>query len=201
MVQDGDVTSASGATDQTTAPLSFAGPLRLIPGEDASSYDQLLARVTAALAPADIVEEIWVRDVVDLVWDALRLRRLKASLLAASAGRGLFDLLIDLDVKDSSGTARSWVMRQRGAVGQVDATLGNAGMSIDSVMAKTLSSTLDDVVRIDRMAMLAEARRTAILREIDRRRTAFAQRLRKAVGEAEGGELQTVVKSPALAPP
>jgi len=200
MVHDGAANSASDAADQTAAPLSFAGPLRLIPGEDVSSYDQLLARMTAALNPADVFEEIWVRDMVDLVWDTLRLRRLKASLLAASARRGLISLLHDLNVDDAFSTAHNWVMRQRAAVGQVEGTLANAGMSIDSVMAKTLSSTLDDIVRIDRMAVIAETRRTAILREIDRRRAGFAQRFRKAVDEAEAGEPQTVADAPALAP-
>jgi hypothetical protein len=165
-----------------------------------NSYDQLLYRVTAALHPADVFEEIWVRDMVDLVWDTLRLRRLKASLLAASAGDGLICLLHNLNVDDASSTAHNWVMRQRAAVGQVEATLANAGMSIDSVMAKTLSMRLDHIVRIDRMAVIAETRRTAILREIDRRRAGFAQRLRKAVDEAEAAEPRTVADAPALAP-
>jgi hypothetical protein len=37
MVQNGAAGSASDAADQTTAPLSFAGPVRLIPGEDVNS--------------------------------------------------------------------------------------------------------------------------------------------------------------------
>jgi hypothetical protein len=37
--------------------------------------------------PADIIEEIWVRDFVD--WDVRRYRRLKDALMAATAYEGL----------------------------------------------------------------------------------------------------------------
>ena len=41
------------------------------------------------LTPSDILEQIWVRDVVDLTWETLRLRRLKAQFLTATAHEGL----------------------------------------------------------------------------------------------------------------
>jgi hypothetical protein len=59
------------------------GPPPLIQGEDAGGYDELLARITGTLQSADILEEIWIRDVVDLVWGAFRVRRLKANLATA----------------------------------------------------------------------------------------------------------------------
>jgi hypothetical protein len=40
-----------------------------------------------------MLEEIWVRDVVDLVWEARRLRRLKSSLVDASIHEGLTEIL------------------------------------------------------------------------------------------------------------
>ncbi len=73
----------------------FFGPPALIDGEDPAAYDELLARVSGAVKPSDILEEIWVRDVVDLVWGALRLRRLKADLIAANA-RKLGHIVIPL---------------------------------------------------------------------------------------------------------
>jgi hypothetical protein len=61
------------------------GPPPLIEGEDSAAYDELLARVSTAVKPADTLEDIWVRDVVDLAWDVFRLRRLKANLVGATA--------------------------------------------------------------------------------------------------------------------
>src|SRR5438034_3991903 len=133
--------SRDGAV-RAAAPLSFAGPVRLIAGEIAGAYDELLARVTAALKPVDIIEEIWVRDVVDLVWDTLRLRRLKASLLAARAHQGLDKVLIPLD-SDWFDTSRRWKARDPAATERVEMILAGAGMSMDNVMAETLSEKMN----------------------------------------------------------
>ena len=65
----------------------------LLEGEDIADYEAMLARVTTAVVPEDIIEEFWVRDVVDLVWEALRLRRLKAALLVSSTAAGLREVL------------------------------------------------------------------------------------------------------------
>jgi hypothetical protein len=42
--------------------LALFGPQILLAGEDAAAYDQLFARICAAVKPADIVEEIFVAD-------------------------------------------------------------------------------------------------------------------------------------------
>jgi hypothetical protein len=54
------VRTPRGGAGQATAPLAFAGPVGLIAGENAGSYDEFLARATAALKPADIMKKIWV---------------------------------------------------------------------------------------------------------------------------------------------
>jgi hypothetical protein len=59
----------------------FFGPPPLIAGEDPAAYDDLLERFTAAIKPTDVLEEIWMRDSVDLTWETQRLRHLKAALL------------------------------------------------------------------------------------------------------------------------
>ena len=40
----------------------------LIAGESSEAYDSLFARIRAVVEPADMLEEIWVRDVTDLAW-------------------------------------------------------------------------------------------------------------------------------------
>jgi hypothetical protein len=187
----------SAGAGQVTMPLAFAGPVQLIAGENASSYDELLARVTAALKPADVMEEIWVRDMVDLVWETLRLRRLKASLLAACADEGVCKVLNALDFNTAFTTSRAWLARDPAAVEDVAAALEGAGMSMDAVMARTLSERMGDIVQIDRMTMAAEARRSAVLREIEQYRAGFAQRLRGAV-DAETIALVPAADAPAL---
>jgi hypothetical protein len=47
--------------------LALFGPAPLFEGEDTAAYDELLVQIFGTVKPADIVEEIWVRDIVDLV--------------------------------------------------------------------------------------------------------------------------------------
>src|SRR5258708_15757297 len=84
---------ASPTAPARTPSLALLGPRPLIDGEDGTNYDVILERISADVAPADFVEEIWVRNVVDLVWDSVRLRRLKSQLLQAAAHEGLERLL------------------------------------------------------------------------------------------------------------
>lgn len=169
--------------------MEFLGPL--IEGEDPAAYDELLARVSGAVKPSDILEEIWVHDVVDLVWEALRLHRLKTDLIAANGHEGLEQILVPL----TTGLARTLSPKPGGGAiprrsREVDKLLGSASLSMDSVMAQTLALKLDQVERIDRMIMGAEGRRNAILREVDRHRTSVAQALRQAANNVENTQFE-----------
>jgi hypothetical protein len=41
-------------------------------GEDPAAYDELRAKISAGLNPADIFEQIWVQDLLDLDWEVRR---------------------------------------------------------------------------------------------------------------------------------
>jgi hypothetical protein len=175
---------------------ALLGPRPLIDGEDGTNYDVILERISADVAPADFVEEIWVRNVVDLVWDSVRLRRLKSQLLQAAAHEGLERLLASIiDWQRADQLSRKWALGDEEAMGEVERLLGRAGLTFDAVMAQTLAARIDDVERIDRMVIIAEARRDAVLREIRSRRAAFGQALRRA-GDAIDAEFEDVVPAP-----
>src|SRR5262249_38268786 len=74
------------STPKPVARLALFGPRLLIEGEDAATYDELLARMLAAVKPADVIEEMLIADVASLEWEVLRWRRLKTSLIRS---RGL----------------------------------------------------------------------------------------------------------------
>jgi len=170
-------------------PVPF-GPAPLIEGEDAGAYDELLVRISTAVRPADIFEEIWVRDIVDLVWEAFRLRRLKACLVTAGARKALAHGLSPLvGWAQADGLARSWAARKPGAIAAVEEHLVTAGIGLEGVVAQGLCTELNNIERIDRMSMAAEARRNAALREIDRHRASLGRQLRQAVLEAEAQEV------------
>src|SRR5262249_11149110 len=127
--------------------LRLFGPPPLLAGEDAAGYDELLAGISFAVKPSDVIEEIWVRDIVDLTWEIFRCRRIKTKVLAKEG---------------------------------------------PSVTSAAFMDCFEKIEGLDRLTAVAEVRRNAVLREIDRRRAAFAQRLRNRIRDVEDAEFQTI---------
>jgi hypothetical protein len=175
------------APQPTTEParLSCFGPAPLFEGEDSAGYDELLARVSGAIKPADIIEEIWIRDIVALTWEALRLRRARTALLTANRYAGLKRVLKPLCGTKAYDLSEQWARREGEAVAAVDRHLATAGLTMDAVMAETMSVEIELVEKMDRMIASAEIRRNATLREIERRRSDLAARLREATRDAD----------------
>lgn len=184
----------------TAARLSLLGGRPLFAGEDEIAYDQLLARVFAAVKPADVIEEIWIQDIADLSWEVVRLRRLKAELLTSSAHKGLRRVLNALlGDQEAQNLTQQWAAQIPEALEEVKGILAGADMTMDVVMVQTLSVVIDQFERVDRMIMSAEMRRNAALREIDRHRSALAGTLRRATNDVEEAEFEIVALQPAAA--
>jgi hypothetical protein len=182
----------------------------ILRGEDERAYAELLARVQAAVRPKDILEEFWVRDVVDLLWETLRLRRMRASVVTVATRDALAEILAPIVDRDGSGDAdpfdldlvfkktpaqklaAGWYRREGKAVEEVEQVLREADLSMDVVAAVALRRSLDDVERIERMIVSAEARRSAVLREVARHRAAFAEDLRRSAGSVRDAEFTEV---------
>jgi hypothetical protein len=242
--------------------LTLFGSPQLLEGEDAAAYDELLGRVRAAVRPVDIIDEMFIADVVFLEWQTLRWRRLKTSLMRASQLKALENFLsehlgyeryrkffeedltgilqenLEDQTEDVARTlahecarnepdavdkvnqiltgihhhmdrildsararkaeelAQEYARRKPGAIKLIHKLLALAGSSIDAIMVEGLAEGLDNIERIDRLTTIAETRRNAMLREIDRRRAGEA--LRRKVQEVEG-EFEVIEKTPAEA--
>ena len=78
----------SESKSMTPAParrFRLFGQPQVLEGEDAAAYEELLARISAAVKPADIIDEMFIADVVSSEWEVLRWRRLNVSLIRALA--------------------------------------------------------------------------------------------------------------------
>jgi hypothetical protein len=178
--------------DRAEDPTLF-GPPPLFDGEDTEIYDQLVREISTAVTPADIFENIWVRDVVDLTLEVFRLRRLTANLIKANAYKGLSETLAPLVGWSQAETlAEGWAARKSDVVEEVNKTLTSAGLSTDSILAQTFCLKVNDIERIQHMMALAEARRNATLREIDRHRQTLGQKLRRAAQQLEAGQFRVI---------
>lgn len=205
-----DQEKATDSKPSKTREISIFGPPPLVDGEDEEAYDTLFTQVSSAVNPADIVEEIYVRDVVDLTWELLRWRRIKISLVAEGMRYELAktlaqffprrrtklekELLIPIFIpsKAASKLAKKWDQRDPVAIEQVNRLLSSVNTTIDAVAAKVIIHELDHIERIDRLATIVEGRRNAIFREIDRHRMTFAQALRGKVRAIENVEFEAI---------
>lgn len=166
------------------ARIDLFGPPALLYGETEETYNGLFERVNEALKPTDIFEEFAARDLANAMMDSVRFARFKSELLNANMHTGmqrvlkpLCNLSAQIKLKrpmllDADKVAAEWAMGDPNAQKIVEALLDVARLSMDAVVAETLSYEMDNFEGIDRLAMNADARRHAILREIERRREA-----------------------------
>ncbi len=167
------------------ARLDFLGRAALTLGDSTSAYDTLLARISENVGPSDPLEEIWIREVGDEVWESVRQRRLKAALMTACAREGVEQVLSNLEVPNDYKLVKRWAAREPEAIVEVDAILAGAGLGMDHVLALTQRRRINDFERFDRLIAAAQARRNVALREIAHYREHFAGRLRRAAEEAD----------------
>jgi hypothetical protein len=80
----GESKPSSSATRPTGRWAVFGLP-PLLDSEERSDYERLYAGISEAVRPGDILEAIWSCEIADLTWEILRLRRMKAKLIDASA--------------------------------------------------------------------------------------------------------------------
>jgi hypothetical protein len=167
------------AESSTHQRLISLAPPPLLDGEDRVAYDALLKKLADAVKPADVIEEIFVRDVIDLVWEGLRLRRLKVALMNLRSQHPLKSTL----------AVYNYVERPE-----------RECLDGDELMAATLHENIDFIDRVERLTALAEARRIAAFREIDRHRATLANELRHCVQQVEDAEFKVIEQQPQPTP-
>jgi len=186
-----DLSIRTAQAIERLARTASLGPPPLIEGEDGAAYNQLHGSITAAVKPKDFIEEILARDIADLSWDVLRLRRLKAQLLTYGTAAQVRGYLHDL-CGASQAQKLSAELGDPSVVARVDELLSPTGLTVASVTAEVFVAISEALERIDRMMMSAESRRNTALREIERHRSSFAQALRRGSEEVVEAEFEDV---------
>jgi hypothetical protein len=175
-------------------------PAPLLLGEAEADYLGVAARIVAVAQPKDAIEEFLTRDVVDLTWEILRLRRSKGGLLRAAASKGVHRILSTIgygpDISSVDDFAAKWASGNAGSRRQFEEMLKKAGFTMGEVVAEAFAEVIDPFERIDRLVASAEARRNNALREIDRHREALGAAVRRGLDEVQDAEFQDVETGP-----
>jgi hypothetical protein len=171
------------------------GPAPLTSTEDAAAYERILSQMALAVSPSDFVEWTWVKELVDLTWEAARARRAKAVRLAL-ARKAAIHRILEADWFGHRPNRSHWVDQlwegadqvyrgDEGPVAAFDAALERLGLSKNALEDAAYLTALEEVQSLQDLADNANSRRDAVLREIERRRDAIAARARKATETIE----------------
>jgi hypothetical protein len=120
----------------------------------------------------------------------------KVEEILARTGRKLDIFRNDMRAEKAEEIVHAYAQGYDDAITLVNDCLAGAGVSMDSLLADELRQQFDYVERIDRTTAITESRRNNALREIDRRRTALGETLRRTVEEVEASELKVIETRP-----
>jgi hypothetical protein len=163
---------------KTPSRISLFGPPPLIEGEDAAAYDGLYAHASSALRPTDFIGEMLVHDFVDNTWTIFRLRRLQAKILSDEVSEEA-----DREVWEVNNADPEVI--ESGVFKPVD-------VDMDKIQAKVIVRHLEMYAKIDHLITIAESRRNATLREIERHRVGLARMVQEKIREVENAEYEVV---------
>ena len=186
--------TAQASTSQTSLSINdldaILGKRPILPNESSEAYDKLTYQFRMAVDPQDFIEEILVRDAIDLTWEIQRLKDFKKQLLHSEREGSLKALLLKLlghggyDEK----LYKKWQEGDKVAIKSVNDFLHEKGLDPSAIDAFSFKAQLDNIERYDRLIMQAEARRVAHLREVDRHRVALAAIMRDTIEAIEDGK-------------
>jgi hypothetical protein len=154
-----------------------------------------MERFGKCVEPQDIIEWLWIKDVVDISWEIWRLRRLKIELVEIDREdqnasiewerEHAHESFIDI----SSGTIFSGT-RTTPTPAQIEARKNKPLLDTEADSAKLLFKHIEEYEQIEKLLTSAELRRDRILREIELRRDHMGRRLRAASDEILDAQVQ-----------
>ena len=166
----------------------------LLADEDAKQYDNLLVELAGDVKPKDFIEWLWLKDIVDLTWDILRYRRIKAAYVGHCQWAGIehcFKFPLNLPSEKARSLAYK-SMSDPEMKEQVEAVLSSQGFDPNSIRADSFVRAIDKLDSLERMIASAELRRNNALREIERRRADLGIARRRTSDQVIEGEVSLV---------
>ena len=145
------------------------GPSPLTRLERQDDYEAFLERVADAVGPTDIVEWIWVKDIVDLTWEVNRARRAQAVLLTLARLSAAEAILYTASprahqlslMSDPVPTqAHNAITEQEAAKAALDSAIERLKLGEHAVEGYAYSLRMDEIERLQRLADNASVRRT-----------------------------------------
>ena len=153
----------------------------LLSTEDPARYRDMLDRFAESIAPRNIIEWLWVKDIVDLSWEIPRLRRYRALLIERARESKNAEIEYAREHADDPDL---YLSLRPPTPAQIEARRNAPRLDTEADSASLLMSEyLGTYETVDKLLMAAELRCDRILRELDFRRERIAPLLRKISDE------------------
>ncbi len=164
------------------------GPSCITEDEDPQLYDRILAELGFAVGAIDLIDWLLVKDVTELVWKIQRARRLRESQMRRAREQVMQRILETLREKGADSHSdnllvSNWSKGEKQAVKEVNALLDFIGLSHSDVTARCLLFYAAEFERLDDQEEDFQRQRSALLKQIERRRAGWGRNLRRATRE------------------
>lgn len=163
------------------------GEPALLGHDDQSAYIALEKSLIEAVKPKDAIELIFVRDVADLTWEIQRLKLARVHLIDHNLHEGLTRFLSE-DLKGDVPAflaSLKWRNGHPAVSREVRRFLKSAGITRDMIVSETIRRLMDEYEGFNIAIARLEARRNALLYEVDRHRHVLAFLLKEEIGVIE----------------
>jgi hypothetical protein len=166
--------------------------------ESADEFDALRDAFEREIRPHGIIEQMYVHDIISIVWEILRLRRCKVYMINAAFSDALEDLLTRLlrepeqaeyNVRDEARhLARAW-FTDKDAKKRVSEILSRFELDDSAIEAEAIRSLSSNLELLDRMLTSLESRRNKALGCVAEYRASLAQQLRESADRVIDGKV------------
>jgi hypothetical protein len=167
----------------------FLGPTPLLHGEDAEGYKVFYDNIRQQIGPHDLIDEIYIRDVVDQTWEIHRLRHIRIGLMRKGQIQAVKQYT-DYDASPFLNSTQRDVVRDKMKSSLESALDGlqKLGVSLSDINARAFKNESEALFLIDQNITRLEVRRNLIFREIERRKILFAKKIIQIVNSIEENE-------------
>jgi hypothetical protein len=159
----------------------------LLRHEDATGYWGLLWQLANGTQPSDVIEWLWLKSVLDLIWEINRLHRLIAALIDAGRSAAVTQVFnahesSDYLFEDPIDGPDDWIDPKKRP--SVDARLEKVGLDAESIAAVSFSIHAVTLEAAEKMLIAKEIRLSKTLADMESRRARLGHLLREASEKA-----------------
>jgi len=159
----------------------------LMAGEHVADYEALRASVLREINPSTLIEQIGARELLSLMWDERRLRRLRDAFINGNLEHGIkskLDRLVEhddasldeaerLDISSysySSKLTHHYLAKDAQAIAEVTRLFADAHISMDEIVSQVFVRHIKTMQDFDQLITNAVQHRNRLISDLERRK-------------------------------